>query len=153
MSETPFKTIARNRQAFHELTIVDRFEAGIVLTGTEVKSLRAGKVVLSDGWVDVENGEAILRQLHINPYTHGNIYNHLPDRPRKLLLKKRQINALEENLKSKGMTAVPLSVYLKGNVFKVEIGLGRGKKLHDKRESSKAKDAEREIQRSVRLKH
>jgi SsrA-binding protein len=144
------KVIVNNRRAFHEYTVEDKFEAGIALTGTEVKSLRAGKCNLSDGWVDIEHDEAILKEVQISPYTEGNRFNHAEKRPRKLLLHKKEIQKLLRKISEKGYTVVPLKVYFKENWIKVEIALARGKKLHDKRDASKKKDSNREIARAMR---
>lgn len=144
------KIISNNKKAFHEYEITEKIEAGIELKGTEVKSLRNGKVNLSDGWISIENEEAILKQTHISHYTHGNIFNHNETRERKLLLHKKEIYKLERAIATKGLTLVPLKIYLKKGWFKVEIGLGKGKKLHDKRQSAKKKDADRQIARAMK---
>ena len=145
------KIIAKNRKAFHEYEITDKIEAGIALQGTEVKSMREGKVNLGDGWVGIDdNGEAFLKQVHISHYSHGNIYNHAEDRPRKLLLKKQEIKKLSEQVERKGFALVPLKAYFKGQFIKIEIGVGKGKKAHDKRDSSREKDAQREIERAIK---
>lgn len=145
------KTIVKNRQAYHNYEIVSKIEAGIVLQGTEVKSIRAGKANLQEAWVGIDSmGEAFLKQAHISPYSHGNINNHDGTRPRKLLLKRRELDKLAEQVERKGYSLIPLSLYLRGQVVKLEIGLGKGKKAHDKRESSKEKDAEREIARALK---
>ena len=144
------KIISKNRKAFHNYQIGDSLEAGIVLQGTEVKALRAAKVNLQDGWVDIKNGEAFLREVHIGHYSHGNRQNHLETRSRKLLFNKREIEKLERQMAEKGLTLVPLKIYFKGRHIKVEIGLGKGKKLYDKRESSKQKDAKRQIDRAMK---
>lgn len=144
------KIVSNNKKAFHEYQIVEKFEAGIQLKGTEVKALRNGKVNLNDGWVSIHNGQVILKQAHIGHYSHGNIYNHEEKRERKLLLHKSQIIKLEKSIASKGLTLVPLKLYLKKGWFKLEIGLGRGKKLHDKRQSEKKKDADRQIARAIK---
>ncbi|MEZ4741692.1 MAG: SsrA-binding protein SmpB [Bdellovibrionota bacterium] len=144
------KIIAKNRKAFHEYNIFDKFEAGLVLKGTEVKSIRAGKINLTDGWVDFRDDEAFLHNVHISPYTHGNIFNHEERRQRKLLLQKREIIKLLNSVQQKGYSIVPIKVYLKGQLVKVEIALAKGKKLHDKRAASKEKDANKEIARAMR---
>jgi SsrA-binding protein len=125
-------------------------EAGIVLTGTEVKSLRAGKATIGESWVGIDDGEVYLKQANIAPYSHGNYFNHPETRPRKLLLHTREIKLLVDALEQKGLAIVPLSIYLKGQLVKVEIAVGRGKKLHDKRHSVKSRDAERQIERALR---
>lgn len=144
------KIIANNKKAFHEFEIVEKIEAGIELKGTEVKSLRAGKINMSDGWIGITNDEAILKQVHISHYTHGNIFNHDETRERKLLLHKKEIFKLDRAVATKGLTIVPLKLYLKNGWFKVEIGLGKGKKLFDKRASAKKKDADRQIARALK---
>lgn len=144
------KIIANNKKAFHEYEITEKLEAGVELQGTEVKSLRNGKVNLSDGWINIENEEAILKQVHISHYTHGNIFNHHETRERKLLLHKKEILKLERAIATKGLTLVPLKIYLKKGWVKLEIGLGKGKKLHDKRQSAKKKDADRQIARAMK---
>jgi SsrA-binding protein len=130
--------------------IDDTFEAGIVLVGTEVKSLREGRANLKDGYAVVKDEEVYLHELHISPYTHGNRYNHDPLRVRKLLLHKREIRRLYGKSREKGLTLVPLKMYFKNGKVKVEIGIGRGKKLHDKREDIKLKEDQRDIERAFR---
>ncbi len=145
------KIITDNRKAFHEYIVTERMEAGVVLMGTEVKSVRDGKVNLSDGWIDFdEAGEAWLREAHIGKYSHGNIMNHEERRPRKILLKKREIVKLTQATMEKGYTVLPLKMYFKDSFVKIEIGVGKGKKLHDKRETSKSKEANRDIARAMR---
>lgn len=144
------KIITDNRKAFHEYTVSDRLEAGIALTGTEVKSARLGKVNLTDGWVDIENGEAFMNDAHIAKYSHGNLMNHEERRRRKLLLHKNEIAKLEERISEKGYTVLPLKMYFKDGKIKVEIGVGKGKKLHDKREATKEREANRDIARALR---
>ena len=139
------RLIMQNRRARHEYTISDTFEAGVVLVGTEVKSLRAGHGNLTDAFVTVDNGEAWLRQAFIPEYTFGNRFNHEPKRPRKLLLHAQEIHKLHAKIKEKGFSAVPLSMYFRGARVKLEFGLGKGKKLYDKRQSEKAKAARREM--------
>ena len=145
------KPIASNRKAFHEYFIEDRFEAGIALCGTEVKSLRAGKVNLKDAFCQVKNGELFLYQMHISPYEKGNIFNRDPLRDRKLLMHKREIRRIHARLGQEGYALVPLSLYLKDSRVKVELGLAKGKKLYDKRESIKKKDAGREAERDYKV--
>lgn len=147
MEQAKIKIIVRNRKAHFEYTIVQSFEAGIVLQGTEVKSLRAGKCNLTDGFVEIINGEAWLRSVHISEYSQGNINNHDPFRDRKLLLNAIEIKKLNQRVKEKGYTIVPLSLYLKNGKVKVEIALAKGKKLYDKREAIAKKDMERESRR------
>lgn len=144
------KVLASNKKAFHNYQITDRWEAGIVLQGTEVKSLRGGKANLTDGWVDFINDEAILMDVHISHYSHGNVMNHEETRPRKLLLSHKEIVRLQNLVAEKGFAILPLKIYFKDRWIKVEIGLGKGKKLHDKRESKKEKDAQRAIARAMK---
>jgi SsrA-binding protein len=143
--KTPqIRPLASHRRAAFDYFIHDRFEAGIALTGTEVKSARMGKIQLADAFVDFRGGEAFLVGAHISPYSHGNRENHLPDRPRKLLLSRREIDKLAGRVVSKGFSVVPLSVYLKGSRLKVEIALVQGKKQYDKRETERTKELDRE---------
>ncbi|TMB90209.1 MAG: SsrA-binding protein SmpB [Chloroflexi bacterium] len=141
--------LARNRRATHEYSIIERLEAGIELTGTEVKSLRGGRVQLRDGYVRIENGEAWLMQVHIAAYEQGNRNNAEPERRRRLLLHKREIEYLDGRVRTQGLTIVPLRLYLARNRVKVEIGLARGKKLWDKRQDVAKRDAEREMERAA----
>ncbi len=143
------KIITKNKKAFHDFFITDTYEAGVVLTGTEVKSIRVGKVNLTDGWVDIKDGEAFLNNVHISHYSHGNIFNHEERQRRKLLLKKSQINHIDHALATKGQTLIPLKIYFKGQYIKVEIGMAKGKKQFDKRDTEKKKDADREISRAL----
>lgn len=146
------KVVATNRKAFHDYAISDKFEAGIVLKGTEVKSLRDGRVNLKDSYAAVDTrGELILHNCHISPYSHGNIMNHEPARPRKLLLHRKEINKLMGQTQQKGLTLVPLRLYFtpRGHA-KVELGLARGKKHHDRRESIKEREAGREMERAMK---
>ena len=147
------KEIANNRKAFHEYTISDKVEAGIMLTGTEVKSARLGKVSLTDGWVDFSTGEAYLRDAHIAKYSHGSYLNHEETRPRKLLLKKTELARLASKVEEKGCTVVPLRLYFRDQYLKLEIGVGKGKKLHDKRDATKEREANREIHRALRARN
>ena len=141
----------KNRQAYHEFFIDAKYEAGMVLLGTEVKSLRGGRASFNDSYCLINNGEIWLKSLHIAEYTHGNLNNHDPLRDRKLLLEKREIKKIEAKLKEKGYTIVPLRIYFNEKRFaKIEIGLAKGKKLHDKRESIKQKDVEREMKRFLK---
>lgn len=144
------KTIAENRQARHEYFILESLEAGIELCGTEVKSLRAGGVSLKEAWISIEDGEAFVKQMHIAPYEKGNIFNRDPLRPRKLLMHKREILRLFGQVKQGGLTLVPISIYFKGSRVKVQVGLCKGKKLYDKRESAANRDAQRLIQRTLK---
>ena len=144
------KLIAKNPVAYHNYTIKDKLEAGIVLTGTEIKSIRAGKVNLKDSYVNIKNGEAYIYGMHISPYKHGNIFNKDPLRTRKLLLNKREINKLTGYITQKGCSLIPIQLYFKNNFVKLELGIGKGKKLYDKREDMAKKDAERKIQRTLK---
>lgn len=141
----------KNRSAYHEYFIDDKYEAGIVLLGTEVKSLRAGRASFNDSYCLIHKGEIFIRNLHIAEYSHGTVNNHDPVRERKLLLQKREIKKIESKLKEKGYTIVPLRIYFNDkNLLKIEIGLAKGKKLHDKRETLRQKDAEREMKRFIK---
>ena len=144
------KTIVTNRAAFHEYHVVDKYEAGVALTGTEVKSVRAGQVQLKDSYVAVRGGEAWLLNAHVSPYSHGNRENHEPLRERKLLLHRREIDRLEEAATTKGMTLVVTRVYLKRGRVKFEIGVARGKKLYDKRETEMRRTVERETRAQLK---
>ena len=144
------KIIAKNPVAYHNYAINDKLEAGIVLSGTEIKSIRLGKVNLKDSYVNIRNGEAYIYGMHISPYEHGNIFNKDPLRTRKLLLTKREINKLIGYINQKGMSLVPIQLYFKNNFVKLELGIGKGKKLYDKREDMAKKDAERKIQRVLK---
>ncbi len=143
------KNIAKNSTAKHNYTIIDTLEAGIVLTGTEIKSIRNGKVNLKDSYAEIKNGEVFICSMHISPYEQGNIFNKDPMRNRKLLLNKREIFRLTGLIKQKGYTLVPISLYFKNSIVKVELGIGKGKKLYDKREDLKKKDSQMYIQRSL----
>lgn len=144
------KQIAENRQARHEYFILESFEAGIELTGTEVKSIRQGSVNLKDSWCSIEHGELFIKQMHISPYEKGNIYNRDPLRVRRLLMHKAEINRLFGKLKTEGLTLVPLSLYFKDSRVKVQLGLCKGKKLYDKREDAAKRDAKRTIDRALK---
>lgn len=144
------KTIAQNKKARHDFTIEETFEAGIVLQGTEIKSIRNGRINLKDSFARVNNGEVYLHNMHISPYEQGNIHNHEPTRARKLLLHRKQINQLIGQTQQKGYSIVPLKVYIKNGVAKVLIGIGRGKKKYDKREDLKRKQQKREIDRAIK---
>ncbi len=150
MLKWTMKSISENRKAFHDYFIDETYEAGISLVGTEVKSIREGKVNLKDSYVLIKDGEAFLLNCHISPYSHGNIMNHDPLRTRKLLLKKREIDRLRGKLLQKGYTLIPTKMYFKGPYVKIEIGLARGKKLFDKREALKEKEANRQIERALK---
>jgi SsrA-binding protein len=144
------KLIASNKKAFHEYFVLEKFEAGIALTGTEVKSLREGRVNLKDSYVNVDRGEAWLIGAHISPYSHGNRENHDPERKRKLLLHRREIDKLQGQIVEKGLTIVPLRLYFKGGKVKTEIAVVRGKKLYDKRETEKRRQLDREAEAAMK---
>jgi len=144
------KPIAQNRKAFHDYFILEKYEAGIELYGTEVKSIRAGNVNLKDAFCTVKDGELFVRGMHVSPYEKGNIFNRDPMRPRRLLMHKREIMKLYGRLKQEGLTLIPLSIYFKNSIVKVELGLCKGKKLHDKRDSEAEKAASREMDRTIK---
>jgi SsrA-binding protein len=146
------KILAQNKKAFHDYEIIENFEAGIELNGTEVKSCKSGKVNLRDSFVKIKDGEAFLLNAHISEYEKGNISNHEPTRTRKLLLHKREINRLIGKAQEKGLTIIPLKIYLKKNLVKVEIALAKGKQAHDKRNTIKEKDLKKEISRDFKNK-
>ena len=150
--KTANKTVSRNKKAYHDYFVLETLEAGISLAGTEVKSVRAGTVNLKDCYCEIKNGEAIVRGMHISPYEKGNIFNKDPMRPKKLLLHKREIMRLFGKVKQDGLTLIPLSVYLKGNLVKVELGLCKGKKNYDKREALAQKSAARELEKNMKQK-
>ncbi|MGI6492330.1 MAG: SsrA-binding protein SmpB [Pelotomaculum sp.] len=144
------KTVTENRKARHEYHIMETFEAGIALSGTEVKSLRAGKANLQDSFARVDKGELMLYNMHISPYEQGNQFNHEPKRPRRLLMHKREIMRLLGKTREKGLALIPLKVYFRNGWAKVELALARGKKLYDRREDMAAKDARREMDRAMK---
>lgn len=144
------KIIAKNPVARHNYTITDTIETGIVLTGTEIKSIRNGRVNLKDSYASIEKGEVYIHSMHISPYEHGNIFNRDPMRDRKLLLSKKEIRKLIGLIQQKGYTLIPISLYFKGSFVKVELGIGKGKKLYDKREDLKKKDQERYIAQQLK---
>jgi SsrA-binding protein len=144
------KTVARNRKATHEYHIIDTYEAGIVLVGPEVKSIRAGKVSLTEAFARIDGSEAFLHDMHISPYGPASLWNVEPTRPRKLLLNRREIRKLIGATQQEGFTLVPLELYLKDGYVKVALALGRGKKRFDKREDLKKRDADREMQRAIK---
>lgn len=144
------KTISVNKKARHDYFVMESYEAGIELVGTEVKSIRAGGVNLKDSWCSIENGELVVKQMHISPYEHGNIFNRDPLRERKLLMHKAEINRLFGLVKQKEYTLIPLSLYFKGSRVKMQLGLCKGKKLYDKREDAAKRDAAREIDRAMK---
>jgi len=145
------KAVATNRKAYHDYFIEDKFEAGIMLKGTEVKSLRDGRVNLQDSYASVKGGEAFLHHCHISPYSHGNLMNHEPLRTRKLLLHRKEINKLLSKTQQQGLTLIPLRIYFsKRGLAKIELGLAKGKKQHDRRASIKNREASREVERAMK---
>ena len=144
------RDVAVNRRAFHDYFIDEKYEAGVMLTGTEVKSVRDGRANLRDGFVRIDNGEAWLENVHISPYAQGNLMNHDPLRARKLLLHRKEISSLIGKVKQRGYTLIPLRIYFTRNHAKVEVGLARGKREYDKREAIAAREAKREIERAMR---
>ncbi|BAB07271.1 small protein B [Halalkalibacterium halodurans C-125] len=153
MGETEGKVIAQNKKARHDYFIEETFEAGMVLQGTEIKSIRAGRANLKDSFARVSNGEVYLHNCHISEYEQGNRYNHEPTRARKLLLHKKQIDTLIGQTQQKGYTIVPLKIYIKNGFAKCLIGLGKGKKTFDKRETLRRRDAKREVERALKEKN
>ncbi len=149
-SDKNIKIITKNKKAYHDYEIFETFEAGIVLTGTEVKSIREGRINLKDSYAKIVKGEVFLIECHISPYPHAGRFNHEPTRERKLLLKKREIKRLVGKVKEKGMTLIPLKVYFKNGLVKVELGLCRGKREHDKRAALKEKTVKREIDEALK---
>lgn len=145
------KIVSVNRKASHDYFLVERFEAGIVLTGTEIKSIRKGKVQFKDAYITFIKNEAYIKEMHIAPYDHGNIFNHDETRERKLLLHKLEIRKLQQKVKLKGFTIVPCKMYLKNGRAKLEIALAKGKDLYDKRQDDKIKTAKREMERTLKL--
>ena len=150
MKTENFKTISENRKARHEYFVLESMETGIELMGTEVKSLRLGQVNQKDSWCSIDNGELFIKGMHISPYEKGNIFNRDPMRVRKLLMHRKEINRLFGKIKQDGLTLIPLSLYFKGSIVKVQLGLCKGKKLYDKREDAARKDAKRQIERAVK---
>ena len=150
MEKKGIKIAAQNRKAFHDYFVEDRYEAGVELFGTEVKSIRAGTLNLKDSYCQAKDGEVFAYGVHISPYDKGNIFNHDPDRPKRLLLHKREINKLHALVKQDGYALIPLSVYFKDARVKVELGVCKGKKNYDKREASAQRDAKREIDRHMK---
>ena len=153
MGKSDVKLIANNKKASHDYFILDTYEAGIALHGTEVKSLRMGKCSIKESFIQIENGEVFIYGMHISPYEKGNIFNKDPLRVKKLLLHKTEINKLLGKTQEKGMSIVPLKVYLKGSLVKVEIGLAKGKKLYDKRQDITKKDQKREAEREFKVRN
>ncbi|HNZ97050.1 MAG TPA: SsrA-binding protein SmpB [Thermoanaerobaculia bacterium] len=144
------RPLAINRRARHDYELLETLEAGLVLTGTEVKACRLGRVQLRDAFVELRDGEAWLVGIHVSPYSHGNRENHLPDRPRKLLLHRREIDRLLGRVQVKGLTVIPLSLHLRGNRIKVELAVAQGRKSHDKREAERRREAEAEAREAIR---
>lgn len=144
------KIVSQNKKAFHDYFILDTYEAGIELKGTEIKSVRKGSVNLKDSFIRIKNDEAFIENMHIAPYEQGNRFNHEPLRTRKLLLHKKQIKKLQKEIKENGLTIVPTKLYFNTSKLKVEIALARGKKLYDKRQDLKAKDAKRDIEKALK---
>ena len=144
------KMIAKNKKARYDYEILSTYEAGLVLLGTEIKSLREGRIQLKDGFAKIESNEAFLHEVYISPYSNAGPFNHEPTRPRKLLLHKREIRKLYGKVQEKGLSLIPLSLYLKNSKAKVELGLAKGKRKYEKREAIKRQDAKREIQRTIR---
>ena len=147
---TGIKQVAQNKKAYHEYFILEKFEAGVELFGTEVKSIRQGNINLKEAFCVVKNGELFAHGMHISPYEKGNIFNREPMRPKRLLMHKREIERLHARIKQDGLTLIPLSVYFKDSRVKLSIGLARGKKLHDKRETAATKSSEREMDRQLK---
>ena len=150
MDHAPVKLIASNRKAYHDYFVEDKYEAGIELCGTEVKSIRMGHVNLKDAFCIVKDGEMVVHGMHVSPYEKGNIFNRDPLRPRRLLMHKREILRLFAKVKQDGYALVPLSIYFKGPRIKLEVGLCKGKKLYDKRDAAAARDAKREMERHMK---
>lgn len=153
MAKDSVKLIANNKKAYHDYFILETYEAGIVLHGTEVKSLRMGKCSIKESFIRIENGEVFIYGMHISPYEKGNIFNKDPLRVKKLLLHKAEINKMLGKVKEKGISVVPLRVYLKGSLMKIEIGLAKGKKLYDKRDDIAKKDQKREAERDFKVRN
>ena len=150
LEKQSIKVMARNREAYHEYFVEEEMEAGIELKGTEVKSIRQGTLNLKDAWCGIKDGELLLNQMHISPYDHGNRFNPDPRRVRKLLMHRREIMRLLGKVKQDGYSLIPLSIYFKGSWVKVNVGLCKGKKLYDKRQSAAEKDAKRQIERAMK---
>mgnify|MGYP002310911796 CR=1 FL=1 len=153
MAKTEKKLIANNKKAYHDFFLEERYEAGIELHGTEVKSMRMGKCSIKEAFIRIENGEVIIYGMHVSPYEKGNIFNRDPLRPKKLLMHKNEIRKLEQKIKEKGYTIVPVEVYFKGSLVKVDIALAKGKKQYDKRQDIAKKDMRREAERDFKVKN
>ncbi|MGJ5818864.1 SsrA-binding protein SmpB [Paludibaculum fermentans] len=151
--KTGFKLVSENRKAYHDFFVLEKLEAGLVLTGTEIKSAREGKVQLRDSYADIVGGEAWILNAHFSPYSHGNIWNHDPTKKRKLLLHKQEILKLFAKVREKGLAIIPLKLYLKDGLLKCELGVCKGKKLHDKREAEQTRDQEMEAKKAMNLKN
>lgn len=152
-SKESIKLVANNKKAYFDYFIEDKYEAGVALHGTEVKSIRMGKCSIKESYIKIEDGEVFIYGMHVSPYEKGNIFNKDPMRIKKLLMHKYEINKLNGKLQQKGLTLVPLQVYLKGGLVKVEVGLARGKKLYDKRESLAKKDMKREAEKEFKIRN
>ena len=150
MDKNEIKPVAQNKKATHDYFVLEEYEAGIELFGTEIKSIRQGRINLKDSWCSIDNGEIFVNGMHISPYDHGNIFNRDPMRVRKLLMHKNEINRLYGTVKQEGLALIPLSVYLKNGRAKVNVGLCKGKKLYDKRAAAASKDAARNIERAMK---
>lgn len=150
MAKESTKTIAQNKKAYHDYFVIESYEAGIELCGTEVKSLRSGRVNLKDSWCSIEDGEIWVKGMHISPYEQGNIFNRDPMRVRRLLMHKREIMRLFGTIKQSGYSLIPISLYFKGSKVKIQLGLCKGKKLYDKRNDMAARDAKRDIERTLK---
>lgn len=153
MAKDGFKLVANNKKAYFDYFIEDKYEAGVALHGTEVKSIRMGKCSIKESYIKIEDGEVFIYGMHISPYEKGNIFNKDPMRIKKLLMHKYEINKLNGKLQQKGLTLVPLQVYIKGGLVKVEVGLARGKKLYDKRDSLAKKDMKREAEKEFKIRN
>ena len=153
MAKEELKLVANNKKAYHDYFIEEKYEAGLVLHGTEVKSLRMGKCSIKEAFIRIENGEVFIYGMHISPYEKGNIFNRDPLRPKKLLMHKNEIRKLEQKIKEKGYTIVPVEVYFKGSLVKVQIALAKGKKLYDKRNDIAKKDMRREAERDFKVRN
>ncbi len=150
MAKESLKTIAKNKKAFHDYFVLESMEAGIELRGTEVKSIRRGQVNLKDAWCSIDNGQLLINGMHISPYREGNIFNEDPTRVRRLLMHKREILRLFGSVRQSGYALIPISLYFKGSMVKVQVGLCKGKKLYDKRAAMAARDARRDIDRAMK---
>jgi len=150
---TGVKQVAQNKKAYHNYHILEKFEAGVELFGTEVKSIRQGGINLKESFCAIKGGELFAQGMHISPYEKGNIFNREPLRPKRLLMHKREINRLHDRIKQEGLALIPVSVYFKNSRVKIELGLAKGKKLHDKRETIAEKDTNRDMERKLKERH